>query len=69
VAQLVRSAVQTELRNLDRDLREGRITPELAQATIHDVKERLVLLETIQGDEAERDLRHWLLERASLTAP
>ncbi len=69
VAQLVRSAVQTELRSLDRDLREGRLAPELAQATIRDVKERLVLLETPQGDVAEQDLRHWLLERASLTAP
>jgi hypothetical protein len=37
-------------------------------ATTRDVKERLELLETAQGDEAERDLRDWLLERASLTS-
>ncbi len=68
VAQLLRSAVNAELKNFDRDFREGRITPEVAIATTRDVKERLALLETNQGDEAERDLRHWLLERASLTS-
>ncbi|MGA7834191.1 MAG: DNA primase [Acidimicrobiales bacterium] len=66
VAQLLRSAVNAELKNFDRDFREGRVTPEVAMATTRDVKERLALLETTQGDEAERDLRRWLLERASL---
>jgi DNA primase len=68
VAQLLRGAVNAELKNFDRDFREGHITPEVAIATTRDVKERLSLLETDQGDEAERDLRHWLLERASLTS-
>jgi DNA primase len=68
VAQLIRSAVRAELSNLNRDMIEGRVSPELAGATDRDVKERLELLETAQGDEAERDLRAWLLERASLTS-
>jgi DNA primase len=68
VAQLLRSAVHQELLSLNRDMREGRATPEFAMATIRDVKEREELLETAQGDVAENDLRHWLLERASLTS-
>jgi len=68
VAQLIRSAVKAELLRLDRDMREGRVTPELAMATSRDVKERLELLETADGDVAERDLRQWLVERASLTS-
>lgn len=66
VAQLMRSAVVAELRTLDRDMREGRVSPEVAMATSRDVKERVELLETAHGEVAERDLRHWLLERASL---
>ena len=68
IAQLLRSAVNAELKNFDRDFREGRITPEVAIATTRDVKERLQLLEGVQGNEAEHDLRLWLLERASLTS-
>ncbi|HWD95916.1 MAG TPA: DNA primase [Acidimicrobiales bacterium] len=68
VAQLIRAAARAELSNLNRDMLEGRVSPELAGATDRDVKERLELLETAQGDEAERDLRAWLLERASLTS-
>jgi DNA primase len=68
VAQLLRSAVRAELSKLNRDMLEGRVSPELAGATDRDVKERLELLETAQGEEAERDLRAWLLERASLTS-
>jgi DNA primase len=68
VAQLVRSAVKAELLRLDRDMREGRVTPEFAMATSRDVKERLELLETADGDVAERDLRQWLVERTSLTS-
>jgi hypothetical protein len=33
-----------------------------------DVEERLQMLETDQGETAEKDLRTWLLERASLTS-
>jgi DNA primase len=68
VAQLLRSAVRAELSKLNRDMLEGRVSPELAGANDRDVKERLELLETAQGEEAERDLRAWLLERASLTS-
>ena len=68
VAQLVRSAVHQELLRLNRDMREGRVSPEMAMATIRDVKEREELLESAQGDVAEGDLRHWLVERASLTS-
>jgi hypothetical protein len=65
VAQLTRSAVVEELRTLDRDMREGRVSPDVAMATSRDVKERVELLETAHGEIAERDLRLWLLERAS----
>ena len=47
---------------------EGRISPEIASAVDRDVEERLQMLETDQGEAAERDLRAWLLERASLTS-
>jgi hypothetical protein len=35
---------------------------------VRDVKERVALLETDDGPQAERDLREWLLERASSEA-
>jgi DNA primase len=66
VAQLIRSAVKEEMRRLHRDLSEGRVGPDVVKATIDDVKEREELLETTSGDVAERDLRLWLVERASL---
>jgi hypothetical protein len=68
VSQLVRSAVGLELKNIERELRDGRMTPDLAMATIRDVKERLSLLETVHGEVAEHDLREWLVERASSTS-
>jgi DNA primase len=68
VAQLIRAAVRAERKNLNRDMLEGRISPELAGAMDRDVEERVQLLETDQGDTAEGDLRKWLLERASLTS-
>ena len=68
VSQLLRAAVREELKNVDRDLREGRMTPDVAMATISDVKTRLDLLETPQGDVAEADLRQWLIERSSQSA-
>jgi DNA primase len=64
VSQLLRSAVGVELRNVERDLRSETLSPELAMATIRDVKERLAMLETTGGEVAERDLREWLLERS-----
>jgi DNA primase len=63
VSQLIRSAVGEELKNIERELRDGLITPDVADATIRDVKQRLELLGTSQGDVAERDLRSWLLTR------
>jgi len=36
-------------------------------ATIRDVKERVELLGTAQGDVVERDLRDWLLTRSPVT--
>jgi hypothetical protein len=68
IAQLIRAAVRAERTNLNRDMLEGRITPELAAAMDRDVEERLQLLETDRGETAENDLRTWLLERASLTS-
>ena len=68
VSQLVRSAVRAELKNVERDLRDGRMEPDVANATIRDVKERIELLETPQGAQAERDLRAWLLERFATTS-
>ncbi len=68
VAQLLRSAVRAERKNVNRDMLEGRLSPEIAIAVDRDVEERVQLLETDQGDAAERDLRAWLLERASLTS-
>jgi DNA primase len=65
VSQLIRSAVNAELKNVSRDLREGRMTPEAADVTVRDVKERLVLLEGPSSEVAEQDLRAWLVERSS----
>jgi len=65
VSQLIRSAVNSELKNVGRDLREGRMTPEVADVTVRDVKERLFLLEGPSSANAENDLREWLLERSS----
>jgi DNA primase len=67
VSQLIRSAVGEELKNVERELRDGVIAPDLAMATIRDVKERVELLGTAQGDVVERDLRDWLLTRSPVT--
>ena len=64
VSQLLRAAVSEELRQVERELRAGELAPDLAMAIIRDVKERLELLETPQGEQAEADLRAWLLERS-----
>jgi DNA primase len=69
VSQLLRSAVGEELKNVERDLRSGVLGPELAMATIKDVKERLALLETTQGEVAEGDLRSWLIVRYESRTP
>jgi DNA primase len=68
IAQLIRSAAREELKRLDRDFREGRVNPERAIATMHDVKDRLELLDTEQHSEAELNLRAWLVERSHLAS-
>ena len=65
VAQLLRSAVAAQLRAVERELRNSEITPDVAMATIRDVKERLELLDTPQRASAESDLREWLLARSA----
>jgi DNA primase len=65
VSQLIRSAVNYELKNVGRDLREGRMTPDVADVTVRDVKERLNLLEGPSSEVAESDLREWLIERST----
>jgi DNA primase len=67
VSQLIRSAVGEELKNIERELRDDLIAPDIAMATIRDVKERLELLGTPQGEVAERDLRGWLLTRTPVS--
>jgi DNA primase len=64
VAQLLRAAVAGALREVDHELRQGHITPDVAMVTIRDVKERLELLGTSRGDEAEASLRAWLETRS-----
>jgi hypothetical protein len=65
VSQLIRSAVTIELKNVARDLNDGNMAPEVADVTVRDVKERLVLLDSASGQLAENELREWLLERTS----
>ena len=65
VSQLIRSAVNVELKNVARDLNDGTMTPEVADVTVRDVKERLVLLDSPSGHLAENELREWLVERTS----
>ena len=65
VSQLIRSAVTVELKNVARDLHDGTMTPEVADVTVRDVKERLVLLDGASGHLAENELREWLVERTS----
>jgi DNA primase len=67
VSQLVRGAVIEELKNIERELRESTITPDVAMATVRDVKERVELLESVHGDVAEQDLRVWLQLRTQVT--
>ncbi|MGC8510357.1 MAG: DNA primase [Acidimicrobiales bacterium] len=63
VSQLIRHATRTALRELEAQLRRGEITPDAANATIRDVKERLEWLGTDEASRAEEDLRDWLVAR------
>ena len=65
VAQLLRAAIAVELREVERDLRAGDISPESAMATITGVKERLILLDSPESASVESDLRDWLIERST----
>ncbi|HUX04039.1 MAG TPA: DNA primase [Acidimicrobiales bacterium] len=67
VSQLVRAAVYDALKSLERELREGTVAPDVANATIRDVKQRLEMLSSAQGDHAEHDLREWLVGRSMAT--
>lgn len=64
--QLLRAAVGEGLRQVERDLREGSLTPDVAMATVRDVKYRLELLDAPERDEAETQLREWLIAREGL---
>jgi DNA primase len=63
ISQLLRSAVGEALKNVERELRDGTMAPDLAMVTIRDVKERLALLESTRSEEVEQNLRQWLLGR------
>lgn len=65
VAQLLRAAVSLELKNVERELRQGVMPPDEAMTTIRDVKEQVALLEGPQHAEVEANLRQWLLSRKS----
>ena len=64
ISQLLRSAVNEELKNVERGLREGSVAPDVAMATIRDVKERVNLLSGPHHELAETDLRAWLVSRS-----
>jgi DNA primase len=68
VSQLIRNAVSVEFKNIEREMRAGTIAPDVAMATISDVKERVELLGTAHGEVVEKDLRNWLLSRAQAVA-
>ncbi len=63
VAQLLRHASDVALHELERELRSGTVAPEVAVTVIRDVKERLALLGSDQGESAEASLREWLAGR------
>jgi hypothetical protein len=62
-AQLVRIACTEALKEVDRDLRIGLVTPDSALAVIREVKLRLGELDGPTSLEAECDLRAWLSAR------
>jgi DNA primase len=67
VAQLLRAAIPLELHSVEREMRDGSMSPQVAKATIDDVMARLDLLESAHSDVAEADLRDWLLSRSAAT--
>ncbi len=69
VAQLLRTAIPLELKAVEREMRDGTMSPQTAKATIDDVMARLDLLESAHSDVAEDDLRDWLLARTAASSP
>ena len=67
VAQLLRASVGEELKNIDRDLRAGLVTPASAISVIRDVKLRLAELDGADAPSAEAELRTWLVSREDFT--
>ena len=62
-AQLIRAAASEALKEVDRDLRAGLVTPESALRVVRDVKNRLGELSDHTNRQAENDLRAWLVIR------
>ncbi len=63
VAQLLRASATDALKEIDRDLRAGAVTPASAMAVIRDVKLRLAELGGPDTLAAEAELRAWLVSR------
>ena len=63
VAQMLRSAVAKAQKDIERGVRVGSLDPTTALTTIRDLKIRVDLLGTPQGESVERDLREWLVAR------
>ena len=63
VHQLIRASATEALKEVDRDLRAGLVTPDSALTVIRDVKRRIAELEGPQGSQSEADLREWLVAR------
>ena len=65
VAQLLRNAVNEELKKLEREFRGGEVSPDVAMHTIRDVKVRIELLGTSDSGTVEQELRAWLEARSA----
>jgi hypothetical protein len=63
VAQLIRASVTVALKEVERDVRSGVVTPDSGSSVIRDVKSRLHELVGPDGPTAEADLRAWLASR------
>jgi DNA primase len=63
VAQLIRAAATSAMRDVDLDLRGGTVLPGSAFDVIRTIKLRVAELEGPTGGAAEEELRMWLLER------
>ena len=64
-AQLIRAASAEALREVERDLRSGLVTPDSALQVVRDVKGYLAKLHDPEDADAERELRTWLVARES----